>query len=61
MTADRLLALAPRLPAGPVEIYLHPAARRDELLDRLMPDYEHEAELAALLDPRVAEAFKGRT
>lgn len=62
MTTERLLRLADNLPPGPVEIYCHPAARRDPLLDRLMPDYEHEAELAALLDPRVAAAFaKGRT
>ena len=37
--------------AQDIEIYFHPAARRDALLDRLMPDYEHEAELAALLSP----------
>lgn len=35
--------------AGDVELYFHPAVRRDPLLDRLMPDYEHVAELAALL------------
>ncbi len=37
-----------------IELYFHPAARRDALLDRLMPGYEHEAELAALLSPAVA-------
>ena len=58
MTADKLLTLAAHMPAGSAEIYVHPAARRDALLDRLMPDYEHEAELAALLDPRVAAAFR---
>ena len=61
MTADRLLLLARHLPDEPTEIYLHPASRRDALLDRLMPDYEHEAELAALLDPRVASAFRRTT
>ena len=57
MTAPRLRALAAHLPRGTSEVYLHPAAFRDALLDRLMPAYEHEAELAALLDPAVAAAF----
>jgi len=59
MTADRLLHLARHLPPGFSEIYFHPAASRDALLDRLMGEYEHEAELAALCDPRVREAFFG--
>ena len=49
MTEDRLRRLLPNLPDGDSEIYFHPAARRDPELDRLMPGYEHEAELAALL------------
>lgn len=53
MTEARVLALLARLPAGESEIYFHPAARRDALLDRLMPTYQHEAELAALLSPAV--------
>jgi len=57
MTAEHLLRLAPHLPAGENELYFHPAARRDALLDRLMPGYEHEAELAALCDPRVRAAY----
>jgi hopanoid biosynthesis associated protein HpnK len=60
MTEDRLLRLIPRLPAGRNEIYFHPAAGRDPTLDRLMPDYEHEAELAALLSPSVREALAAR-
>ena len=48
MTAARLATLIPRLPPGLSEIYFHPAARRDPLLERLMPTYEHEAELQAL-------------
>ncbi len=56
MTADRLRRLLPNLPDGDNEVYLHPAARRDAVLDRLMPDYEHEAELAALLDPAMIRA-----
>jgi hypothetical protein len=31
-------------------LYFHPATDRDAVLARLMPDYEHEAELATLLD-----------
>lgn len=51
MTEDRLLRLIPRLPPGLSEIYFHPAAGRDALLDRLMPFYAHEGEMAALLSP----------
>jgi hopanoid biosynthesis associated protein HpnK len=50
MTAERLHSLLSVLPEGRNEIYFHPAASRNALLRRLMPDYEHEAELAALLD-----------
>ena len=57
MTTDRLLRLAPLLPKGTSEIYFHPASRRDPTLDTLMPDYEHEAELKALLDPAVRAAL----
>ncbi|WP_158931876.1 hopanoid biosynthesis-associated protein HpnK [Acidisphaera sp. S103] len=53
MTADRIHRLLPHLPDGDSEIYFHPAACRDPLLDRLMPGYEHEAELATLLDTRL--------
>jgi hopanoid biosynthesis associated protein HpnK len=49
MTEDRLRRLLAHLPDGDSEIYFHPAARRDPELDRLMPTYQHEAELAALL------------
>lgn len=57
MTSDRLLRLIPHLPPGVSELYFHPAASRDPTLDHLMPDYEHEAELAALLNPDVAAAL----
>ncbi|HEY0204621.1 MAG TPA: hopanoid biosynthesis-associated protein HpnK [Acetobacteraceae bacterium] len=57
MTVARLTALAPRLPRGLSEIYFHPATHRDALLTRLMPDYEHEMELAALCDPEVRAAL----
>lgn len=57
MTADRIIRLAQHLPPGLSEIYCHPARHRNGLLTRLMPDYEHEAELAALLDPEVRAAL----
>ncbi|MBV9735658.1 MAG: hopanoid biosynthesis-associated protein HpnK [Acidisphaera sp.] len=58
VTAARLRRLAAHLPDGLSEIYLHPATRRDALLERRMPGYQHEAEFAALVDPGVAEALR---
>ena len=49
MTLERVRRLLANLPEGSSEIYFHPAARRDMVLDRLMPDYEQEAELETLL------------
>ena len=51
MTRRRLSCLLGDLPPGSSEIYFHPASARDPLLDRLMPCYDHEGELGALLDP----------
>jgi hopanoid biosynthesis associated protein HpnK len=62
MTVERLRCLRAALPDGVSEIYFHPATERDATLRRLMPDYEHTAELAALLsrdrafDSAMAEA-----
>jgi hopanoid biosynthesis associated protein HpnK len=53
MTAGRIRRLLPNLPDGDTEIYFHPAIGRDAVLNRLMPTYEHAAELAALLDAGV--------
>ncbi len=61
MTSDRVQRLARILPAGLSELYFHPAAAPDATLRRLMPTYEHCAELAALLDPAVAAALPART
>jgi hopanoid biosynthesis associated protein HpnK len=61
MTADRLHRLLAALPDGVSEIYFHPATSRDATLRRLMPDYEHEAELAALLACRPAACDIGIT
>jgi chitin disaccharide deacetylase len=49
MTAERLHCLLEALPDGDSEIYFHPATERDATLRQLMPDYEHTAELEALL------------
>ena len=58
MTGERVRRLLDELPDGESEVYFHPAVTRDTTLRRLMPDYEHEAELAALLDllPDLEEA-----
>jgi hopanoid biosynthesis associated protein HpnK len=53
-----LLGLLPRLAPGVTEIYFHPALASDTALGRWMPAYRHQAELAALLSPRVQAALK---
>ncbi|HUB13328.1 MAG TPA: hopanoid biosynthesis-associated protein HpnK [Acetobacteraceae bacterium] len=58
MTVDRLRRVLEQVPDGCSEIYCHPATTRDAALSRLMPDYEHAAELAALLDPDIAAAVR---
>ena len=57
MTTPRVQRLLRHLPPGVSEIYFHPAARKDAILAALMPEYEHEAELAALLDPATRAAL----
>jgi hopanoid biosynthesis associated protein HpnK len=56
-TEARLLSLLAHLPADEAELYFHPATRRDATIAALMADYEHTAELAALLSPRVRAAW----
>jgi chitin disaccharide deacetylase len=50
MTHERVARLVRNLPDGISEIYFHPATEQDADLTRLMPEYEHAAELATLLD-----------
>jgi hopanoid biosynthesis associated protein HpnK len=50
MTTARVRTLLENLPSGQSELYFHPAAAPDAVLARLMPDYEHEAELRTLLE-----------
>lgn len=60
MTADRVRRLMAELPDGVSEVYLHPAVARDASLQRLMPRYEHDAELAALLDRTILATTNSR-
>ena len=53
MTTERVREALRHLPPGDGEIYFHPATTRDALLTRLMPTYEHERELEALLAPEL--------
>jgi chitin disaccharide deacetylase len=57
MTEERVLRLLAQMPDASTELYFHPASRRDSLLESLMPGYEHTAELAALVSPRVRNAL----
>lgn len=50
MTQDRVSRLLDALPDGTSEVYFHPGVEQDATLGRLMPDYEHGAELETLLD-----------
>jgi hopanoid biosynthesis associated protein HpnK len=54
MTAERTGALLAHLPEGLTELYLHPATHKDATLRRLMPRYEHEAELHTLMATRIS-------
>jgi hopanoid biosynthesis associated protein HpnK len=56
MQTELVLRLLAGLPEGVTEMYFHPATRRCPELDRTMPDYHHQGELAALLSPAVRAA-----
>jgi chitin disaccharide deacetylase len=60
MTTDRVRRLLDSLPGGSSEIYFHPATESEASLRRLMQDYEHVAELAALINAGVARASRDR-
>ena len=53
-----LLGLLPRLASGVTEIYCHPAMPPDRETAHWPPHYRPQAELAALVSPRVAELFE---
>jgi hopanoid biosynthesis associated protein HpnK len=56
METDLVLKFLAGLPEGVTEMYFHPATHRCPVLDRSMPDYRHQGELAALLSPAVRAA-----
>jgi hopanoid biosynthesis associated protein HpnK len=58
MTPARVQDLLDALPPGLNEIYFHPATGHDALLRGLMPDYEHAAELEALLSARIPDGVQ---
>jgi len=57
MGPERVRRLIAALPEGLSELYFHPATRRWGEGDAWPPDYEPEAELAALIDPAVRKAL----
>ncbi len=60
MDEARLLALLDQVPRGVTEIYFHAATRRCPEIDRTMPGYRHQDELAALTSPRVRDELTRR-
>lgn len=58
MNEGTVLRLLNELPDGTTEMYFHAATRRCPEIDRDMPDYQHEAEFAALVSPRVRDAIQ---
>lgn len=53
MTPSLVQRFVDGLPDGVTELYFHPATGQDEALRRHMPNYEHTAELAALMQTRI--------
>jgi hopanoid biosynthesis associated protein HpnK len=58
MTAPRVLALLGQLRPGVTEIFFHAATRRWDGIAPALASYQLEAELAALVDPDVAQALR---
>ncbi len=56
MTEETLLRIVERLPAGVSEIYFHPAVA-GSAIPLPAPEHSHEAELRALMSPRVRTAL----
>lgn len=54
---ELLVRFVENLPHGVSEIHCHPATRRCPEIDRSMPRYRHEAELAALTSPALRAAL----
>jgi len=58
MTEAYVLAILDGLGEGMTEMYFHPGCLPDAEITRRMPDYRHEAELAAILSPTVRQKLK---
>ncbi len=52
-----ILAALANLPRGTGELYLHPATESGSVVSPSMASYEHSAELASLLSPRLRDAL----
>ncbi len=57
MRLEVVLRMLEQLPNGVTEIYFHPATRRCPEIDRTMSEYQHEAELEALMSPAVKDVL----
>ncbi|MBV8726981.1 MAG: hopanoid biosynthesis-associated protein HpnK [Candidatus Eremiobacteraeota bacterium] len=58
MNADRVLKLLRNLPPGVSEMYFHPATKAWPDIDPLIQRYAFADELAALIDPEVAQKLQ---
>lgn len=58
LTTARAVELLAGLPDGVTEMYFHPATRRCPEIDRDMPGYRHEEELAALVSKELRDAIR---
>jgi hopanoid biosynthesis associated protein HpnK len=57
MEESLVLRQLDELPEGTTEMYFHAATRRCAEIDRTMPEYRHQGELAALTSAKVREAL----
>jgi hopanoid biosynthesis associated protein HpnK len=57
MEESLVLRQLDQLPEGVTEMYFHAATRRCPEIDRTMPEYQHQGELAALTSSRVRSAL----
>jgi hopanoid biosynthesis associated protein HpnK len=60
MHTERVLRLLQHLPAGVTEMYFHPATAPCPELAKRMPQYEHQRELAALINQDVMAAIRAQ-
>ena len=55
MTEEYILNIIDDLQEGLTEIYFHPGILPDAEISRLMPDYRHQEELAAIMSPTLRQ------